>query len=531
MREEAAVPAGEELVFGRFTLCPRRRSLHADGVPIELGARAFDLLTALVLSNGRLLGKDELMSLAWPGLVVEENNLHVQIGAVRRALGDARDAVINVPGRGYRFGLPLRDAAAAPLPARLSLAVLSFLAIGVDPAAAGFAEGVTDSLTTDLSRALPGGVVVSRTSASAYRGRAAGTRQIGEELQVRYLLEGSLALDGSRIRVNAQLIDAAGDLHVWAERFDQPRGADLLLAQDVIVARLTRLVALHAVLAEAQRIGAGTLADPMALSLRAQGTAIASRMSAEGVAAARELYERALTLDPGNAQALAGLATVEASAVTNGHTLPAERPARVARAESLANRALAAHPGHLGALQVRAVVLRIQGRFADAIVAAKAVLERCPGDPPTCREIGLSHLYLGEAETSLEWFRLAELSGPQDPGRWTWLQGMGRALLHAGRAAEAVPVLRALVECHPDWAFGHGLLAVALARTGQREAAGERFAEFVCRAPRAEARRPALLAPVPLDRQAPAYRAADAALAAEFMQMEQANAEAARSLA
>jgi len=81
------VPAGEELVFGRFTLCPRRRSLHADGVPIELGARAFDLLTALALSNGRLLGKDELMSLAWPGLVVEENNLHVQIGAVRRALG------------------------------------------------------------------------------------------------------------------------------------------------------------------------------------------------------------------------------------------------------------------------------------------------------------------------------------------------------------------------------------------------------------------------------------------------------------
>ena len=414
------MPASEELVFGRFTLCPRRRSLHADGLPIELGARAFDLLTALALSNGRLLSKDELMSLAWPGLAVEENNLHVQIGAVRRALGEARDAVINVPGRGYRFGLTLRDAAVPA--ARLSLAVLSFLAIGVDPAAEGLAEGVTDSLTTDLSRALPGGSVVSRTSASAYRGRGASTRQIGEELQVRYVLEGSVALDASRIRVNAQLIDAQGDLHVWAERFDQARGADLLVAQDVIVARLTRLVALHAVLAEAQRIGAGTQADSVALSLRAQGTAISSRMSAEGIAAARELYERALTLDPGSAQALAGLATVEASAVTNGHTSPAERPARVARAEALATKALAAHPGHLGALQVRAVVLRVQGRFADAIVAAKAVLERCPGDPPTCREIGLSHLYLGEAEASVQWFRLAELSGPQDPGRWTWLQ-------------------------------------------------------------------------------------------------------------
>lgn len=526
------MPASEELVFGRFALCPRRRSLHADGVPVELGARAFDLLAALALSNGRLLSKDELMSLAWPGLAVEENNLHVQIGAVRRALGEARDAVINVPGRGYRFGLPLRDAhAAAASPTRLSLAVLSFLAIGVDPAAEGLADGVTDSLTTDLSRALPGGVVVSRTSASAYRGRAASTRQIGEELQVRYVLEGSVALDGHRIRVNAQLIDAAADLHVWAERFDQERGADLLLAQDVIVARLTRLVALHAVLAEAQRIGAGTLADPAALALRAQGTAISSRMSAEGVALARELYERALTLDPGNAQALAGLATVEASAVTNGHTSPAERAARIARAEALANQALLAHPGHLGALQVRAVVLRVQGRFLDAIVAARAVLDRCPGDPPTSREIGLSHLYLGEAEASIEWFRLAERSGPQDPGRWTWLQGLGRALLHAERAAEAVPVLRALVACHPDWAFGHGLLAVALDRTGQREAAGERFNEFVRRAPAPESRRPTLMAPVPPERQAAAYRAKDAALAADFAALELLTDDAIRSLA
>ena len=525
------MPASEELVFGRFTLCPRRRSLHADGTPIDLGARAFDLLAALVLSQGRLLSKDELMSLAWPGVAVEENNLHVQIGAVRRALGEARDAVINVPGRGYRFGLTLRDAAATATPTRLSLAVLGFLPIGVDPAAEGFAEGVTDSLTTDLSHALPGGVVVSRTSASAYRGRGAGTRQIGQELKVRYVLEGSVALDAGRIRVNAQLIDAGADLHVWAERFDQPRGADLLGMQDVVVARLTRLVALHAVLTEAQRIGAGAPADPTTLSLRAQGTAISSRMSAEGVAAARELYERALTLDPGNAQALAGLATVEASAVTNGHTPPAERAARVARAEALASRALAAQPGHLAALQARAVVLRIQGRFADAIVAARAVLERCPGDPPTCREIGLSHLYLGEAEASLEWFHLAELSGPQDPGRWTWLQGMGRALLHAGRDAEAVGVLRALVECHPDWAFGHGLLAVALDRTGQREAAGERFAEFVHCAPMAAARQPALMAPVPPERLGAAYRAGDATLAANFAAMEQACEEASRSLA
>jgi predicted Zn-dependent protease len=108
---------------------------------------------------------------------------------------------------------------------------------------------------------------------------------------------------------------------------------------------------------------------------------------------------------------------------------------------------------------------------------------------------------------------------------------MGRALLHAGRAAEAVPVLRALVECHPDWPFGHGLLAVALDRTGQRDAASDRFAEFVRRAPLADARRPALMAPVPPERQAPAYRAKDAALAADFAAMEHANEEASRPMA
>jgi Flp pilus assembly protein TadD len=199
---------------------------------------------------------------------------------------------------------------------------------------------------------------------------------------------------------------------------------------------------------------------------------------------------------------------------------PAEGEERLALAESLAGRVLAVQPEHLGALRARVVTLRAQGRFEDAVVAAKALLTRCPGDPPACREVGLSLLYLGEAEEAVRWFRQADLSGPSDPARWTWLQGLGRALLHLGHDAEAVAVLRTLVDCHPDWPIGHGLLAVALFGTGADDAARERFAEFAARAPAPEDRSPARLVPVPRERLAGAYVAGDERLARRFMAME-----------
>ena len=523
---DMAFAAEEALVFSRWTLRPRARVLLRDGKPVDLGARAFDLLVELVRGDGELITKDELMRQAWPGVIVEENNLHAQIGAIRRALGTERDAIVTVAGRGYRFGLPVMRGA-RPLGGRLMLAppslsvvVLPIHAIGATPEAETLAEGIGESLTTDLSRTLSGGIVASRSSANAYRGRAVIARQIGEELGVRYVLECSVAPEGEQIRVNVQLIDAAADAHLWAERFDQPHAAGTLAAQDAIVARLTRLVAVHVVLAEAHRTGTEPADDAERMVMRARGVALSSRMSAVGVAACRELFGRALALDPENQEAIAGLAAVEAYAVVNGHVPVAEREKRLALAESLASRVLAVQPEHLGALRARAVALRGQGRFEDAIVAAEALLARCPGDPPVCREIGLSRLYLGEAEEAVRWFHQADLSGPGDPARWTWLQGLGRALLHLGRDTEAVTVLRSLVEGYPEWPFGHGLLAVALAGTGADAAAQERFAEFVMRAPAPEARSPARLAPVPRGRLAASYREGDARLAQRFAALD-----------
>jgi len=509
------------IAFGRFELRLRERMLLVDGVSQDIGARAFDLLVALVRSDGALVTKDALLATAWPGSIVEENNLHAQIAAIRRVLGPDRDAVITVTGRGYRFALPVarRQDRATPVLPRFSLAILPFQATPRGTTAEVMADGVTESLTTDLSRALGAGAVVSGASSQVLLASAPRTRESAREHGVRYLLEGSLVASSGRVRVNAQLIDTAVDAHVWAERFDQDGGADPLALQDSIVGRLARQVTLRMVLAEARRAATGA-PDAAGLALQGYGTAIMSRMVPEGVPVARALFHRALALDPDNIEAAAGLAALEAYALVNGFTPEAERADRLAVADALSRRVLAADPEHLGALRARAVVLRAQGWFRDAIVCGETILALSPRDPPASREIGLNHLYLGGPDEALVWFRRADEAGPSDPARWSWMQGMGRALLHLGQHAEAVDALRVVVEGNPDWAFGHGLLAAALLLQGDEGAAEARYSEFVRRLPEAAARIPERLVRVQLDSVSEAYHRQDAPLRRAFGQLE-----------
>jgi TolB-like protein/DNA-binding winged helix-turn-helix (wHTH) protein/Flp pilus assembly protein TadD len=513
----AASTEDEELAFGRVALWPRRRVLLADGLPVELGARAFDLLEVLVRADGALVTKETLLDRGWPGVIVEENNLHAQIAAIRRALGPDRDAVLTVAGRGYRLALPVlrrlavegarRDGGTLP---QLSVVVLPFAGLGGSAGEEQLADSITESLTTDLAQALTGGLVVSRSTAFAYRDRAVTARRIGKELGVRYLLEGSIAAQDDRIRVNAQLIDAVTDTHLWAERFDHPRGIDALAAQDAIVGRLTRMAVLRIVDADARRVGAEAAPDAAGLALRAWAAATAARMSAEGFGAARDMFRHALSLDPDSLEAAAGLAEAEAYAVMNGLTPASEREARLAEAQGLADRVLATRPAHLGALRARAVALRALGQFQRAVLAAEAVLALCPGDPPACREIGLNQLYLGDPEGAVRRFRQADLSGPRDPARWTWMQGLGRALMQLGRDAEAVAALRLAVEGNAAWPRGHALLAAALWLSGEHSEARDHYAEFARRIPDVEARTPSRVSPVPADRVSEGYRRYDA---------------------
>ena len=528
--------------FGHFVLRRRERLLLRDGMPVELGSRAVEVLLALVEADGTLLTKDALLDRVWPDLNVEENNLQVQVSALRRILGpQGRDWIATVPGRGYRFTGPvatLVDGEAAPAATAsrraspeqaeappLSVLILPFVGRGPDPAQDWFADSITDSLTTDLARALPSGssAVIAQATAVTYKGHAADVREIGRAQSVRYVVEGSVLLAGDdRVRVNAQLVAAETGAHLWADRFDMPRH-DALQVQDRIVGRLARAVGLQMIDAEARRAEQAERAHPDEGTaedyvLRGRAAANQPMMTREGIEAACALYAQALERDPESADALAGIACLRIYQVVHGYleagrTVRDEaeaREANLAEAEAKLARALAIAPGHLAALKGRAVLLRARGLFADAIAAAEAVLARNPGEPMAHREIGLSLLYLGRAEEAVTWFRRADALGPSDPARWTWLQGLGRALTQLGRDREAADALRLAVASNPTFAPSHALLGAALALAGEDTQAGAAMAAFRRAEPRTSVEALVQRCAVPHEATDPLYQSRNA---------------------
>jgi TolB-like protein len=186
---------------------------------------------------------------------------------------------------------------------RLSIVVLPFANLGGDPEQDYFVDGITESLTTDLSR-ISGSFVIARNTAFTFKGKAIDVQKLGRELNVRYVLEGSVQRSGNRLRVNVQLIDVETGNHLWAERFEKPI-TDLFDMQDEIVSRLANTLDAQLIEAEARR--AERSLRPDATDLIFQGRAWFNKgMSAEHMAQARAFFERALVLDPGNIEALVG---------------------------------------------------------------------------------------------------------------------------------------------------------------------------------------------------------------------------------
>src|SRR4029077_2115004 len=223
-----------------------RRDQQGVFAPIAIGRRALDILGVLVERPGDLVSRDQIIEAVWPGTTVEDSNLNVQIAALRRILDDGRaesSCIRTVSGRGYRFVGPVTRVEPAAPPAgagqpyapsigvsahiavapRLSIVVLPFTNLSDDREQQYFADGITDDLTTDLSR-VANMFVISRNTAFTYRNKPVDAKHIGRELGVRYVLEGSVRRSGDQLRVNAQLIDAETDAHMWAERFDRDTG-------------------------------------------------------------------------------------------------------------------------------------------------------------------------------------------------------------------------------------------------------------------------------------------------------------------
>jgi adenylate cyclase len=394
------------------------------------------------------------------------------------------------------------DKIAAPI---LSIVVLPFLNLSADARQDYLSDGITDSLTTDLLRALPGSFVVSRDTAYTYKGKAADARQIGRELDVRYVLEGSVLPDDDLVRLNAQLIDAETGGHIWAERFDLKR-RDALQVQDDIVGRLSRAIGLKMIDTEARRSEREKPKSPEAVDLVMRGKAIANRPTSQAtMAQARDLFEQALNVERDNPEALAGVATTYVFETLNGYHETGNEQ-RLHRAELLLTRALAIDPRQLVALKAKAALLRAQGHFEDAIDAAEAVITENPGEPWAYKEIGLSTMYLGRAEQALGWFAKAERFGPRDPGRWTWLDARGHALILLGRDEEAIRYLRSALDANPNAVGTHAFLAVAYALTGRSDEARAALAQHDRLRPGETVTNFRRMSPVPLRLTSPEYQ-------------------------
>ena len=354
----------------------------------------------------------------------------------------------------------------APSSPRLSLVVLPFANIGGDPEQDYFADGVTESLTTDLSR-IAGSFVIARNTAFTFKGKAIDVKQIGRELNVRYVLEGSVQRGGNRFRINVQLVDAQTGHHLWAERFDKSV-ADLFEVQDEIVSRLANTLTSKLVEVEAQR--AERSPHPDAMDMYFQGWAVANKgITPEYMTKGRSFFERALTLDPENIEALVGMASIDLGMAAN-HLID-DGVARLTVAETALTRALSLAPHHARAHMFMGVVRIYTNRAAQGIAQCEQALMLDRNLASAHGFIGLGKNFLGRGEETEAHIQEAFRLSPRDITAYWWMVFVAQAKLQLNADAEAVIWLRRSIEANPNWPLAHFFLAGALTLLGSLDEA------------------------------------------------------------
>jgi TolB-like protein/Flp pilus assembly protein TadD len=353
---------------------------------------------------------------------------------------------------------------------RLSIVVLPFANLSDDREQQYFADGITEDLTTDLLR-LENMFVISRNTAFTYRNKPIDTKQIGRELGVRYVLEGSVRRSGNQLRVNAQLIDAATDAHLWADRLDRD-ASDLFVLQDEITSRIAVALNLELISAEAAR---GT-EHPDVLDYILRGRSAYSKpFSRDNYAEALSLFERALALDPRSVEAQSRLATALTARVMDNMTDTAT--ADIVRAEGLAGQALAASPHSYIAHFAKAQVLRAQRRYAEAIPEYETALAFNRNTVGAFLALGQCKLFIGSIEETIPLVAQAIRLSPRDPHIGIFYQQIGIVHELQLRTDEAIIWLEKARNAIPTHPSIRAYLASAYALHGETERAGAELAE------------------------------------------------------
>jgi TolB-like protein/class 3 adenylate cyclase/Flp pilus assembly protein TadD len=351
-------------------------------------------------------------------------------------------------------------------PPRLSIVVLPFANLGGDPEQDHFVDGVTENLTTDLSR-IRGSFVIGRNTAFTYKGKAVDLTQIGRELNVRYVLEGSVQRAGNRMRVNVQFIDAETGHHLWAERFDKPL-ADLFDMQDEIVARLAGALNTQLVVAEARR--AEQTPAPDSMDLYFQGTAwFYKGLTPHNMVQARSYFDRALIADPDNVDALIGLAGAEA--IDGVNSFAANPVASFAAAEAKLTKALSLVPDHAVGHMWLGLVYIWTKRAADGIAKCEHALTLDRNLARAEGAIGFGKINIGRAEEAEAHIAEALRLSPRDTTAFVWMTHVGLAKNLLGSWEQGITWCRRAIEVNPNYPRAYFQLALALAQLGRLDEA------------------------------------------------------------
>jgi TolB-like protein/DNA-binding winged helix-turn-helix (wHTH) protein len=521
---QAAATPSTVFHFEDYRLDAARRSLrHADRV-IELRPRSFEVLAYLAGAAGRAVSKDELLASVWPGVVVTEDSLTRCISDIRQALGDDGQRIIKtLPRRGYVFVATLQptgdgvesDAGRATLAARwrrwpwvvavaLALATAAGLAVwqwGGAPTVGTprlsivvmpltsrgssqqqpdyLAEAMAEEITADLSR-IPDAVVIARSSAESYRGKAVDARQVGRELGVRYVLEGQLDRTDEAVRLALQLVDAANGRTLWSERIEGER-RDLADLHRRVTATVANSLQIKLVAVESARSRQRSAANVDAHDLALQAWSLGQVLrSPEAIAQARALAERAIALDAKSAFAWTVLSWtyLRDAGGRYAHLRGATRAQWLQRALEAADRAYQLDPQDARAVSVRAFALAQFGRADEALVLYERAVALNRNDAMAWFGISYANATLGRPDQAIHAGHEAIRLSPRDANLGSVYVVLAAAYLHQGRDREALDMARRSALERPDHAVTHSWIASAAANLGDLDAARAAIAEF-----------------------------------------------------
>lgn len=469
---------GEIYRFGPFALDANAGILFRGSDPTMLGRRSVALLRLLLVQAGAPVSKDALISAAWPGLAVEDSNLTVQIAALRRVIEQAggENWIETLPRRGYRYVGPAvtmecgrteaNEPARFALPDRPSIAVLPFVNLSGNPEDGYFSDGIVDDIITGLSR-IKWLFVIARNSSFTFRDRTVDVKQIGRELGVRYVLNGSVRKISDRVRINGQLVDAVTGVHIWAERYDR-KYDDVFALQDEIALSVIGVIEPSLRQAEVERINRKRpdSLDAYDLVLQAQPD-IYSGMP-ERSAKALTLLERALVLEPAYALAHGFAAMGYHNRYLRAGLREQDKTASIIHAHA----AIANGQDDALALTFAAFSIGMDAHDrATAFASFEAALAISPSTALAYILGSVIFSWTGQAERAIDWAERGMRLSPLDP--WAFAAYGSFALGHfvRGQYEAAVQAAYKAVQSNPGHSINYVLLAALLARVGRIEEA------------------------------------------------------------